>query len=865
MRGIVEIVDGAIVHVSCNRAAAKMYGLDRESILGKSATAAGVGDEIAQTWVGLYEKSRSSGEPVSMEYARRDADGQERWLLATASYLGNGHSGNPRFGYSIFDLTEQKRAEEKVRQSEEQYRTLFDALREGFCIIEVIFEADVPVDYRFLEINPAFEKQTGMVNVRGRLMHELAPDHESHWNEIYGQVALTGQPVRFVSESNLLNRWFDVSAYRIGGPGSRKVAILFNDITEARRAEEAVRENRAMLHAALASMADAVFISDAGGRFIEINDAFATFHRFKSKEECAKTFAEYPDLLDVFLPDGTIAPVDMWAVPRALRGEVATNAEYTLRRKDSGETWVGSYSFGPIRDNDGAIAGSVVVARDITERKRAELAAREWSRAFEQAEIGIALVNPHLETYTAVNATFARERGYLPEELIGQPIALVHPPERLEWLKKTVERATSGFGHAAFESVHVRKDGSRFPVFIDLTGVRDQDGRLVSRVVISQDLTERKRAEQERQRSEALYQAIVRNLPGTGLFVVDTDMRYIAVEGGLPPRLGFPREALLGRAVSDVAEASEALVSGERFRQTLDGGTPSAEGEFQGCAIWTRFVPLRDGSGGVFAALALSTDITERKRAEEQIRQLNEDLEGRVRRRTGELETANHELEAFSYSVSHDLRAPLRGIDGWSMALLEDYGQSLDETARRYLARVRSETQRMGLLIDDMLQLSRVTRSEMKREEVDLSVLAHGVAAHLLEDNPGRRIEFRIEDGLRVRGDMRLLEVALTNLLNNAVKFTGPRAEARIEFGLTEAAGEPAYFVRDNGVGFNMAYASSLFGAFQRLHKASEFPGTGIGLATVQRVVRRHGGRVWAEAVAGSGATFYFTVGEEEK
>jgi signal transduction histidine kinase len=195
------------------------------------------------------------------------------------------------------------------------------------------------------------------------------------------------------------------------------------------------------------------------------------------------------------------------------------------------------------------------------------------------------------------------------------------------------------------------------------------------------------------------------------------------------------------------------------------------------------------------------------------------------------------------------------------MELLEDYGAALDSRAQTYLGRVRSEAQHMGRLIDDLLQLSHVTRSEMAPGPVNLSSLAETIAAHLKEAHPGRRLEFVITPGMTVAGDARLLEIALTNLLDNAVKFTGPRPEARIEVGRTEHEGRSAFFVRDNGVGFDMAYAGLLFGAFQRLHKAREFPGTGIGLATVQRVIHRHGGRIWAEARVGEGATFCFTLG----
>ncbi len=254
--------------------------------------------------------------------------------------------------------------------------------------------------------------------------------------------------------------------------------------------------------------------------------------------------------------------------------------------------------------------------------------------------------------------------------------------------------------------------------------------------------------------------------------------------------------------------------------------------------------------------LAVASDITERKKTEEKLKKTLVELE----KSNAKLAATNKELEAFSYSVSHDLRSPLRSIDGFSQALLEDYHENIDKRGQDYLRRLRGASQKMGELIDGILKLSRLTRSEMHCEPTNLSLLAEEIAHRLQETHPERRVKFAIDKELIAKGDAQLLRAMLENLLGNAWKFTGKNPNAKIEFGIDRSNGKNAYFIRDNGAGFDMTYADKLFGAFQRLHEAKDFPGTGIGLATVQRIIHRHGGDIWAVGAVNKGATFYFTL-----
>ena len=368
------------------------------------------------------------------------------------------------------------------------------------------------------------------------------------------------------------------------------------------------------------------------------------------------------------------------------------------------------------------------------------------------------------------------------------------------------------------------------------------------------------RTEQLRQ-SEAKFSTAFQASPAAISIAALPEGRWIEVNESLLKMTGYSREEVIGRTSAelglvDPAARAKILAAIQEYGtvRNVEIQVHTKSNEIVDVLVSLEHVVLN----GQACALTIQYDITELKRAEREVRRLNADLE----QRQAALEIVNKELEAFSYSVAHDLRRPLRSIDGYSQMLLEDYAETLDTEGKKYLQHVRESAQEMAQLIDDLLMLSRVMRSDLRRQTLDMAALAQSVLARFQRNEPEREVEIVIADGCMVDADARLLGILLENLLGNAWKFTGKRPIARIEVGARQEDGRLVYFVRDNGAGFDMAYAEKLFGVFQRLHSDAEFEGTGIGLATVQRIVQRHGGQVWAEGDVGRGATVYFTLNE---
>jgi PAS domain S-box-containing protein len=546
----------------------------------------------------------------------------------------------------------------------------------------------------------------------------------------------------------------------------------------------------------------------------------------------------------------------------ALREKTELTVEFRVGKPD------GSFRFLASRgkvflDANGKAARFIGMTLDVSERKQAE-----ELRSFLAAIVNSsddAIIGKDLQSkVVSWNTGAERMFGYTEAEMIGAPITRLLSPDRPDEESNILQEVVRGeIRH--FETVRIRKDGLAIDVALTVSPIKNAAGQIIGLSSSARDITDRKRAQAALERHAAVLREQAQMLDLANVLARDLEDHIILWNSGMAKMYGWEKSEALGQRSHELfkTEFAEPLttVRSKLFRDGhWEGELIHFRKDGRRIIVSSQWVLHTDAQGRPAAILEINNDITERRKAEGEVLRMNQELEQRVEDRTSELIAANREMEAFTYSVAHDLRAPLRHIDAFARILHEDFAAGLPPEAERYLQNIRTGSRNMSRLVDDLLNLARVGRQELKRQTVPLSGLVSEVVADLQTETQGRTIEWRVRPLPSVQCDSGLMKQVFANLLSNAVKYTRPREVAVIEVGVDKINGETTLFVRDNGVGFNMKYSDKLFGVFQRLHRAEEFEGTGVGLATVDRIVRKHGGSVWADAAVGKGATFYVTI-----
>ncbi len=613
------------------------------------------------------------------------------------------------------------------------------------------------------------------------------------------------------------------------------------------------------IHTLLESLAEGVVIIDNSGTMLLVNTRAEKMFGYHRKELIGKPHA-------MLIPESLRKvhgehEAHFFAEPRIRpMGQLLNLAG---RRRDGSEFPL-EISLSFIETVNGALVLAFV--SDITLRKEYELHLHESQELFQilvegVKDYAIFMLDPQ-GNILSWNAGAERLKGYQAEEITGSNFSCFYSEEERNEGKPAAElEKAAAEGRFECEGWRVRKDGSRFWANVIITALHDENGSLRGFSKVTRDITDRKRAEDALRVSEARYRTLFLDNP-TMIITLDADWTILSANPFAASQLGYMIHELEGLPMLEVFHEDDRPLVAEHLRGCLQNPNRVYRWQFRkmrkdGSLLWVEEIAQAvEALNGTLNILLVCQDISERKRAEEEIERLNTDLEARA----AELEAANRELEAFNYSVSHDLRVPLSVIKGYTQIIQELCKDIMGEKCKSYLPEILKSVSRMTELIDALLNFSRATRSELRHETFNLSALAKEIVAELVQVAPERRVMMKIAEGIEVNGDASLLRVALANLLGNAWKYTSQQEEAVIEFGVTKVEEETAYFVRDNGPGFDMVDAEKMFVPFQRFAGKAEFAGHGIGLATVERIIKRHGGRVWAEGALGKGAIFYFTL-----
>ncbi len=818
---------------------------------------------------------------VEKEYIRKD--GSRVSVLVGAAAFEDDASEGVCF---VIDRTENRQAADALRQNQAQLQTIIENISEAVVVSDL--------NGQLLHFNPAALEMLGYATMEEGRRHfgELATTHEL--SDLDGVAWSVDQwPLSRILRGEKLH---DVEArmrrvgddwgriYNFGGTIAHDAAgkplmavVTFSDITERRRAESAAL----LLAAIVESSADAVIGKDLNSIVTSWNDAAERMFGYSAQEMVGQP-------ITVIIPPDHHADKDRF-MAQIKRGQSIEHFETMRVRKDGGRVAI-SLTISPVKDSHGRVIGASKVARDITEHKRAEAALTASEERFRLLvegvhEYAIVLLDC-AGNVVSWNAGAERVKGYKSEAIIGRSFSIFYMPEDIAAGKPAQElKLAADKGRWEDEGWRVRADGTRFWASVLINALKDEAGNLRGFSKLTRDITERKVASEILFKAGALQRAIFNS---ANFSSIATDAKGVIqiFNVGAERMLGYSAAEVMNKITpADISDPQEVIARAAALSVEL--GTPIKPG-FEALAFKASrgiediyaltyirkdgsrlpavvsVTALRDAQDAIIGYLLIGTDNTARIEAEGKISRWNAELEQRVADRTAELAETNSDLEAFTYSVSHDLRAPLRAIDGFSRIVETEYASCLPQEATRFLGLVRSNVQQMGQLVEDLLSLCRHGRQAVVTHLVQPDAIARQAWQDLTQWPAERSIAFEVQALDACRADPALLKQVFANLLSNAIKFTRAREDTRIVVGAAaNENGEMVYFVQDNGIGFDMRYVHKLFGVFQRLHRAEDYAGTGVGLAIVQRIVKRHGGRVWANSEPDKGTTISFTLGSD--